>query len=281
MRSASLDESIDPDRFGGKAAQLATAVRAGLPVPCGVALPVELVEALAADNQAAGAELERAWSLLRPPLAVRSSAVGEDSEAASFAGQHLTCLNVCSAVDGIGAVKAIWRSAHSDSALAYRQRLGLSEMPRVGVVLQQLVDADCAGVLFTRNPMDGTDELVVEASWGLGEAVVAGLVTPDRFRVARDGTVLERVAGDKDLAITLAPDGGTKQVAIADERVRALCLDNRRLAALARLADDCQRVFAGPRDIEWAFAGNVLNLLQCRAVTRTASPAQRGDRRAS
>jgi pyruvate,water dikinase len=151
----------------------------------------------------------------------------------------------------------------------------------VGVVLQQLVDADCAGVLFTRNPMDGTDELVVEASWGLGEAVVAGLVTPDRFRVARDGTVLERVAGDKDLAITLAPDGGTKQVAIADERVRALCLDNRRLAALARLADDCQRVFAGPRDIEWAFAGNVLNLLQCRAVTRTASPAQRGDRRAS
>ena len=131
------------------------------------------------------------------PLAVRSSAVGEDSEEASFAGQHLTCLNVRSAADGVAAVAAIWRSAHSDSALAYRRRLGLTDSPRIAVVVQQLVDADCAGVLFTRNPLDGADELVVEAAWGLGEAVVAGLVTPDRFRVARDGTVLERVAGTR------------------------------------------------------------------------------------
>ena len=96
------------------------------------------------------------------------------------------------------------------------------------MVVQQLVDADCAGVLFTRNPLDGADELVIEAAWGLGEAVVAGLVTPDRFRVARDGTVLERVAGAKDLAVTLAPDGGTEEVAISGERVRALCLGDSR-----------------------------------------------------
>ena len=209
MRLAPLEESLDAELYGGKAAQLAIAVGAGLPVPSGVALSVELVESIAADAPAAIAELVGTWPLPPAPLAVRSSAVGEDSEEASFAGQHLTCLNVRSAADGVAAVAAIWRSAHSDSALAYRRRLNLTDSPRIAVVVQQLVDADCAGVLFTRNPLDGADELVVEAAWGLGEAVVAGLVTPDRFRVARDGTVLERVAGTKDLAVSLAPHGGT------------------------------------------------------------------------
>jgi pyruvate,water dikinase len=271
VRLAPLEESLDAELYGGKAAQLGVAVGAGLPVPPGLALSVELVEAIVAGVPAAIAKLEGSWSLLRAPLALRSSAVGEDSEEASFAGQHLTCLNVRSSADAIEAVGAIWRSAHSDSALAYRRRLGLTGSPRIAVVVQQLVDADCAGVLFTRNPLDGADELVVEAAWGLGEAVVAGLVTPDRFRVARDGTVLERVAGTKDLAVALAPDGGTEEVALSGERVGALCLDDSRLAALARLAERCGRVFSGARDLEWALAGDVLHLLQCRAVTRAAS----------
>ena len=273
MRIAPLEDSLGAELYGGKAAQLAVALGAGLPVPPGVALSVELVQAIAAGAPAAIAKLERTWPLLRAPLAVRSSAVGEDSEEASFAGQHLTCLNVRSAADGVAAVGAIWRSAHSDSALAYRRRLGLVGTPRMAVVVQELVDADCAGVLFTRNPIDGADELVVEASWGVGEAVVAGLVTPDRFRVARDGTVLERVAGAKDLAVALAPHGGTEEVAISGERIRALCLDDSRLAALARLAERCSQEFAGARDLEWAFTGDVLHLLQCRAMTRAASLA--------
>ena len=271
MRLAPLEESSDAELYGGKAAQLAVAVGAGLPVPPGVALSVELVEAIAAGAPAATARLERTWPLLRAPLAVRSSAVGEDSDEASFAGQHLTCLNVASAADGVAAVAAIRRSAHSDSAVAYRRRLGLAGTPRMAVVVQELVDADCAGVLFTRNPLDGADELVVEAAWGLGEAVVAGLVTPDRFRVAWDGTVLERVAGAKDLAVALAPTGGTEEVAISGERVRSLCLDDARLAGLAHLAERCGRVFSDARDLEWAFSGDVLYLLQCRAVTRAAS----------
>jgi pyruvate, water dikinase len=271
VKLAPLEESYAADRYGGKAAQLAAAAGAGLPVPRGIALSVELVQAIAVGSPAAIADFERAWRLLQAPLAVRSSAVGEDSEEASFAGQHLTCLNLRSAMDGIDAVEAIWRSAHSDSALAYRRRLGLTGTPRMAVVLQELVDADCAGVLFTRNPLDGADELVVEAAWGLGEAVVAGLVTPDRFRVARDGTVLERVAGEKDLAVRLAPEGGTQEVAISGERVRALCLDDGRLAALAHLAKRCGRVFSGARDLEWAFAGETLHLLQCRRVTSAAS----------
>jgi pyruvate, water dikinase len=272
MKAAALQDRLDAERYGGKAAQLAAAAGAGLPVPRGVALSVELVDALAAGNPAASAELERAWSLVRPPLAVRSSAVGEDSDGTSFAGQHLTCLNIRSAASVIESVEAIWHSAHSESALAYRRRLGLPEAPRIGVVVQELIEPDCAGVLFTRNPIDGADELVVEAAWGLGEAVVAGLVTPDRFRVARDGAVLERVAGEKDLAVTLAPQGGTREVPLSGERVRTFCLGDRELAELARLAERCERVFGGGRDVEWAFAAEALYLLQCRPVTRAPSP---------
>ncbi|HYX88261.1 MAG TPA: PEP/pyruvate-binding domain-containing protein [Gaiellaceae bacterium] len=274
MTVASLEERLDGERFGGKAAQLATAARAGLPVPAGVALSSELVEALAAGEPAASAALAQAWSRLRPPLAARSSALGEDSEAVSFAGQHLTSLNVRTPADAMSAVKLIWRSAHADSTLAYRRRLGLDERPRIAVLLQELVDAVCAGVLFTRNPLGGADELVVEAAWGLGEAVVGGLVTPDRFRVARDGTVLERVAGEKDLAVMLAPEGGTRQVSIPRERVETLSLDDRQLGELARLAQACERIFSGARDLEWAFAGDHVYLLQCRAVTRIASLAR-------
>jgi pyruvate,water dikinase len=138
-------------------------------------------------------------------------------------------------------------------------------------VLQEQIDADCAGVLFTRNPVDGADEFVVEAAWGLGEAVVAGIVTPDRFRIARDGIVVERVIGEKDVAVVLAPEGGTHEIAVSAERVRRLCLDDRQLAELASLAERCRRSFGGGRDLEWAFADGVLHLLQCRALTRSAS----------
>jgi pyruvate, water dikinase len=268
---APLEQAIDGTRFGGKAAQLAEALRARLPVPRGVALSVTLVDAVARDESGAAGEVERAASLLRPPLAARSSAVGEDAHDASFAGQHLTCLNLPSAAEAVAAVSEIRRSAHEGAALVYRTRLGVTEPPRAAVVLQELVDADCAGVLFTRNPLDGADELVVEAAWGLGEAVVAGLVTPDRFRVARDGTVLERVVGVKDVAVVRSSDAGTRQVGIEGERVRMPCLTDRQLAQLAQLGEGCERVFGRARDVEWAYAGGTLHLLQCRAITRAAA----------
>ena len=271
MTVAPLDQPLDPGRFGGKAAQLAEALAAGLPVPAGIALSVVLVDAVARGDPSAAAEVERTASSLRPPFAVRSSAVGEDSDGASFAGQHLTCLNVRSAAEAVVAVSEIRRSAYEGAALAYRARVGVDEPPRVAVVLQKLVDANCAGVLFTRNPLDGADELVVEAAWGLGEAVVAGLVTPDRFRLRRDGTVLDRSAGVKDVAIVRSPDGGTRQVAVEEQRARILCLTDRELAELAYLGERCERVFGGARDIEWAYARGTLHLLQCRAITRAAA----------
>jgi pyruvate, water dikinase len=271
VKFAPLEQAFDAEQFGGKAAQLAQAIRARLPVPAGVALSAVLVDAVARGELDAAGEVECAAASLRFPLAVRSSAVGEDSDDASFAGQHLTCLNVRSPAEVVAAAREIHRSAHDGAALAYRARLGVDEPPRVAVVLQELVDADCAGVLFTRNPLDGAEEFVVEAAWGLGEAVVAGLVTPDRFRVRRDGTLLERLAGVKDAAVVRAPEGGTRQVAVEGDRVRALCLTDCQLAELAQLGRRCEHVFGGGRDLEWAYADGMLGLLQCRAITRAAA----------
>ena len=268
MTVVPLDQATDADRFGGKAAQLAEALRAGLPVPPGVALSVALVDAVARGDAGAPRDVERAASSLRPPLAARSSAVGEDADEASFAGQHLTCLNLRSAAEAAAAVIEIRRSAHEGVALAYRARLGVGDPPRLAVVLQELVDSDCAGVLFTRNPLDGADEFVIEAAWGLGEAVVAGLVAPDRFRVGRDGSVLERARGVKDVAVVRSPGSGTRQVAIRGEHARELCLTDDQLAQLARLGERCEGLFGGARDVEWAYAGGRLHLLQCRAITR-------------
>jgi pyruvate,water dikinase len=142
----------------------------------------------------------------------------------------------------------------------------------MAVVVQELVDAECSGVLFSRNPLDGSDELVIEAAWGLGEAVVAGLVTPDRFRLAPDGTVFERAAGVKDVAVRIDPAGGTRETQVPAELVRALCLDDAKLAALHALAASCDQVFDGANDLEWAFVSGRLYLLQRR--TLTALPAQ-------
>jgi len=272
MRTVRLDEPIDEAAYGGKAAQLSAAVRAGLPVPAGVAVPVEVVAAIAAGAAAAQRELQRAIAGLTFPLAVRSSAVGEDSADASFAGQHLTCLNVCTPGALMEAVRAVFVSARSESAQAYRARLGIEREPRIGIVIQQLVIADRAGVLFSCHPITGADEIVIEAAWGLGEAVVAGLVTPDRYRLTPGGTLLERAIGVKDFAVRPVGDGGTVQAPVEPALRQASCLDDADLARLCQLAWRCNEIFGGSQDLEWAFAGERLYLLQRRAVTRAYGP---------
>jgi pyruvate phosphate dikinase-like enzyme/cyclic nucleotide-binding protein len=128
--------------------------------------------------------------------------------------------------------------------------------------------------MFTQNPINGTDEQLIEASWGLGEVVVAGRVIPDTFRIDRAGTVLERTAGFKKIAIRAAADGGTFEEKVAPERVEQLCLDDDQLAQLHALADKCDEVYGPARDIEWAFEDEQLYLLQCRAVTRAGSSSR-------
>jgi len=257
----------DTETFGGKGAALGAVARLGLPVPPGFGLSVDEVSRLAAGDPAARKGLERALASLGRPLAVRSSAVGEDGADASFAGQHQTVLGVESDDDVVDALRTVHASAAGEAALAYRQKMGIPGKPRVAIVIQEMVDADSAGVMFTRDPVHGTDVRVVEAAWGLGEAVVAGLVTPDQYRIARGGAVLERIAGDKDLAVRLRPGGGTEERAVPAAEAGALCLTDGQLAALGRLADECELAFDRPQDVEWAFAGGRVYLLQSRAVT--------------
>jgi pyruvate,water dikinase len=263
-----LEHAHDEELFGSKAIGLGEAARCGLPLPPGVALSGEIVEAVASNEEPALQEVGKAVQSLRAPLAVRSSAVDEDGATASFAGQHLTLLNVPSVEEVTSAVREIWWSANSDSAITYRQRVGLFHRPSVGVVVQTLLNPDVAGVMFTQNPVNGADERVIEASWGLGEAVVAGRVIPDTFRIDRSGEILERTAGMKKIAIRSQADGGTIEEEIAPELIESLCLDDAQLEQLNGLASQCEDVYGPARDIEWAIADGQLYLLQCRAVTR-------------
>ena len=267
----SLEEVSDTSVFGSKAVGLGEALRAGLPVPTGFALSGPTVEAVAAGDERA---IEAVTAALRPlggPLAVRSSAVDEDGANASFAGQHVTLLNVPSVEELPAALREIWWSANSDSAITYRKRVGLFTRPSVAVVVQLLLDPDTAGVMFTQNPVTGADERMIEASWGLGEAVVAGLVIPDSYRLARSGQVLERRPGLKRIAVRTAASGGTFEDEVSSELAERPCLSDMELDELHELASRCEQVYGPARDIEWAIAGGTLFLLQCRAVTRAGS----------
>lgn len=263
-----LADARDDAIFGSKAVGLGEAVRGGLPLPPGFALAGSIVEEVASGEEEAIRQVAESVTGLPMPLAVRSSAVDEDGAQASFAGQHITLLNIRSVEDVSEAVREIWWSANSDSAITYRQRVGLFRRPSVGVVVQSLLDPSVAGVMFTQNPVDGADERVIEASWGLGEAVVAAQVIPDAYRVARTGEILERRPGLKKIAIRALPDGGTFEEPVPGELTEKLCLTDEDVGELHALATRCEGLYGWGRDIEWAIAGSQLYLLQCRAITR-------------
>ena len=272
LAPVALQHALDEAQFGGKSVQLGASLRAGLPVPVGWALSADFVTDIAQRDATALGTLEAFLHDKPEPIAVRSSGVGEDAEGASFAGQHVTELNRIGASQVADAVRAVWHSAHGAGALAYRAKHDLHQPPRMAVTLQQMVFPDCAGVMFTRHPVTGAHEILIEASWGLGEAVVDGLVVPDRFRLSSQGVVLESTPGTKDLMIQPLPGGQVEEVAIDDaQRVHGLCLDAAQLALLAHLAGQCDMHFGPGRDIEWGIANGVLSLLQCRAITTLAA----------
>ena len=254
--------------FGSKAVGLGDAIRDGLPVPPGFALAGPVVEAVAAEDE----DDHRARARPRcadcaTPLAVRSSAVDEDGKDASFAGQHLTLLNVPSVDDVPAALREIWWSANSDSAITYRQRVGLFTRPSVGVVVQSLLDPEARGRDVHAEPGHRCRRARDRGGWGLGEAVVAGLVIPDTYRLARDGEVIERTPGLKRIAIRCRADGGTVRRGRSTRPAEALMPRRRPARAAQPPRRHCEEVYGTARDIEWAFADGTLYLLQCRAVT--------------
>lgn len=262
-----LRDAAEEQRYGGKCASLGAALRAGLPAPDGYALSVELVAQITAGDALAIAAVRSLFVELAPALAVRSSAVGEDSEAASFAGQHVSVLNVMTADAMMLAIQQVHDSALTPAALAYRKKMGIDDEPAIAVVLQQQIQSEIAGVMFTRHPLSGDTERYVEASWGLGEAIVAGLVVPDGFRIGNDGSIIERIVGEKDVMLACTATGEVEEVEVDADKIEALCLSDDQLLQLHELATACENIYGQNIDIEWAFHDGRLYLLQCRAIT--------------
>jgi pyruvate,water dikinase len=264
----------DVGRVGGKGHSLARTAAAGLPVPPGFVVTTDAYRRLHAvsvrsDPSFVGRFAEQYRVLGGRSVAVRSSATGEDGADASFAGQQETVLGVSGLDAVLGAVERCWASLHTDRAKAYRARQGVDEAGlAMAVVVQELVPAEAAGVLFTRDPFDPTGRrMLTEASWGLGEVVVSGRVTPDRFHLDRtSGVVLDRQLGAKDVRITAA---GEEPVPEADRE--RFCLDDVALVQLAELGRRVEEFYQEPRDIEWAFAGGRLYLLQARPITAVSA----------
>lgn len=269
----------DVMRAGGKAANLSR-LAARFPVPTGFCVTADVLAALRGDAAALPAalhdEIVAAYALLgqntgqpKPGVAVRSSACDEDGGSASFAGQLETLLNIVGQDAVAGAVLLCYRSAFSPRVQRYRMAKGLSATGlRAAVLVQWLVPAEVSGVAFSRHPITGADtHVVINASFGLGESIVSGCVTPDAFIVTK-GTfsVVERVLGDKDVMIVAAPEG-TKEVPVPNDLRSVLCLDDARAAEVARLAAALEGAMGWAVDIEWAYHGAKLYLLQCRPVT--------------
>lgn len=218
-------------------------------------------------------EISAAYGALgdRLAVAVRSSATAEDSPDASFAGQHETHLNVRGADAVVAAVKDCWASLWTAQAMRYRHERSMEhEDVAMGVVVQIMVPSEVSGIVFTANPATGErSEMIVNCSFGLGEAVVGGEVTPDTHVVDRDSLAAkETVTGSKERMIVADGDQGTRAESVAAEQRGEPCLSNAALTDLAALVLAVEDVFDGePQDIEWALCSDKLWLLQSRPIT--------------
>jgi len=209
-----------------------------------------------------------------PAVAVRSSATAEDLPEASSAGQQETYLNVRGESALLDAVKRCWGSLWTARAIAYRMRQGVAPgSVSLAVVVQRMVDAEAAGVLFTANPTNGRrEQMVIDATWGLGEALVGGEVTPDHLVVDRDsGRVLSRETADKAV-MTVPTEKGTAEQTVPLERRQLPVLDDHKAEELARIGAQIEAQFGSPQDIEWALAGGRFAILQSRPITALPEP---------
>jgi pyruvate,water dikinase len=263
--------------LGGKASNLVRLARGGFPVPRWFAVTTSsyrdpeaaLPEIIRAYNEGFG-HADRSYT----PVAVRSSAVGEDGVVSSFAGQMKTFLYVDAQEGFLEALQDCWLSAKAPHIAAYRAAHGLPEdAVEVAVVVQEMVPSDVSGVLFTANPTTGDrDEMVIRAAYGLGEGVVADLVETDGYYF-KAGNVRSEIAEKAEMiARDPATGRGTVNAAVPEDRRQAPCLTDDQIRLLAETAARIAEAFGGPQDIEWAFAGGKLHILQTRPITTLKEP---------
>jgi pyruvate,water dikinase len=222
-----------------------------------------------ADLQTAHAEL--CGGDLDSPVAVRSSATCEDAEDASFAGLQDTYLWVTGAGATLQSVRSCWASLYSVPSIAYRRKHHLQEAGvAMAVVIQRMVNARAAGVMFTRSPLTGDRSVVtIEGAWGLGSAVVSGEVTPDRFVIAKiTGEISARKISEKHIQHLPAPGGGIQEAEVPQELRQTPCLRDEEIVALKNIGCGVERLYGRPQDIEWAVdRSGGISLLQSRPDT--------------
>ncbi|MGO1048912.1 PEP/pyruvate-binding domain-containing protein [Crossiella sp. CA198] len=304
-------EQADLATAGGKGESLSILVRAGIPVPPGFHIsttayrdftagplttlihaalttePEDAASTIAAafarapfPASTAAAILSAYADLGSPAVAVRSSATAEDLPGLSFAGQQDSFLNITGEEALLDAVRRCWASLWTARAIGYRARHGITGDLALAVVVQELVPADSAGVLFTANPVTGAqDEVVINAAWGLGESVVGGQVTPDTYVITND-TVVTREVADKTVRTVRTARGTRDEPVPTDLRWLPVLTDDqaRELAALGRRI---HRLYHRPTDIEWAWHDGRFAILQARPITtvvrETWNDSQLGD----
>lgn len=262
---------------GGKGGTLARLYQADYPVPDGfVILPTAFV-----DDELT----PEAWTQVQVHLnhlrgtddktafAVRSSAMSEDSAQASFAGEFETVLNVHTDEEIRKAIHTVYHSRQSERVQAYSEAKGMTTAHEVAVVVQQLVRAERSGVLFTANPVTGQrDEAIISASWGLGEAIVAGVVTPDTLIVDKaTGRVLTRETADKQV-MTVLLGSATEEQPTPETSRRAPVLSDAQAAELVQLGARIEALYGMPMDIEWTFAEKQFAIVQARPITALPVP---------
>lgn len=205
----------------------------------------------------------------RMVVAVRSSATAEDLPDASFAGQQETYLNISGEKNLIDAVQRCWASLYGARAIYYRAKQGFDHRSvNIAVVVQELVRSEKAGVMFTSHPVTGEDVSIIEGSWGLGESVVSGSVSPDKYVFdIRTGKVVDRLIANKRFQIVSDGDHGTKTVEVQKELQDAPLLSDDEVAKLAKYGKIAENHYGVPQDVEWAIVGDTIYILQSRPIT--------------
>lgn len=266
-----LTRLADADResCGGKAAMLGVLLRAGLPVPDGFlipkAAPAEGMKITRSLRAAVSAELAR---LGDPVVAVRSSAMSEDTAEASAAGQYESIIGARGAANVCDAIVSCWSSVHAPRVDDYWSRTRPTPAPPargMAVLVQRMIAADASGVMFT--PQQAGDPTRIEASWGLGFAVVGGTVTPDTYEIQPDGSITYTVGSKKTRIDLDAEQGGVTTITVAADQQQERALHDRVVMTLTELGSRIAELLGGPQDVEWAVVDGTVWVLQARPIT--------------
>lgn len=285
---------------GGKGANLGEMVNAGIAVPPGAVLCANAYERYMEENHISASDIleqekstEEATQAIREKIlngvfpeevrsqiacfykslgenvrvAVRSSATAEDLEDASFAGQQETYLNVIGEEMLFAKIKECYASLWANRAVSYRKKQGYDKQKvALAIVIQQMIESEYAGVLFTKNPASNTDEVLINASYGLGEAVVSGLVSPDEYRCDRSGNVKLVTIGSKEKQIVYGKIG-TETIFVPVDMQKRQVLTKEQISSLVLNAMEIEKHYGHPMDIEWAVRDNEIYILQARSIT--------------